>query len=149
MIDAANADRVMDWIGKAQAAGGKVLAGGTRTGPVVQPTLLDEVPPDQPIVADEIFGPAAVLARYSDFGEAVAAVNDSRFGLQAGVFTRDVTKIRRAWERLEVGGLIQGDVPTWRSDPMPYGGAKESGTGREGPAYTWREMTEERLLVLK
>ncbi len=149
MIDAANADRVMDWIGKAVAAGGKVLAGGKRNGAVVDPTLLEEVPPDQPIVADEVFGPVAVLARYSDFGDALAAVDDSRFGLQAGVFTKDVTKIRRAWERLEVGGLIQGDVPTWRSDPMPYGGARESGTGREGPAYTWREMTEERLLVLK
>jgi acyl-CoA reductase-like NAD-dependent aldehyde dehydrogenase len=149
MIDGGNADRVMDWIGKAVAAGGKVLAGGARTGAVVEPTLLEEVPPDQPVVSDEIFGPAAVLSRYSDFGEALTAVDDSRFGLQAGIFTRDVTKIRRAWERLEVGGLIQGDVPTWRSDPMPYGGAKESGTGREGPAYTWREMTEERLLVLK
>ena len=149
MIDTANADRVMDWIGKAAAAGGKVLAGGERSGAVVLPTLLEEVPKGQPIVADEVFGPAAVLARYADFGEALEAVDDSRFGLQAGVFTNDVTKIRRAWERLEVGGLIQGDVPTWRSDPMPYGGAKESGTGKEGPAYTFREMTEERLLVLK
>jgi glyceraldehyde-3-phosphate dehydrogenase (NADP+) len=149
MIDGPNADRVMDWIGKAKAAGGKILAGGSRAGAVVEPTLLEGVPKDQPVVADEIFGPAAVLACYSDFGEALAEVDDSRFGLQAGVFTKDVTKIRRAWERLEVGGLIQGDVPTWRSDPMPYGGAKESGTGREGPAFTWREMTEERLLVLK
>ena len=149
MIDTANADRVMDWIAKAQAAGGKILAGGTRDGSVVRPTLLEEVPADQPVVSDEVFGPVAVLVPYADFGEALAAVDDSRFGLQAGVFTRDVTKIRRAWERLEVGGLIQGDVPTWRCDPMPYGGAKESGTGREGPAYTWREMTEERLLVLK
>ena len=149
MIDADNASRVVEWIEKAKAVGGALLAGGTREGNVVAPTRLEGVPKDQPIVADEVFGPAAVLSRYGDFGEALAAVDDSRFGLQAGVFTRDVAKIRRAWEKLEVGGLIQGDVPTWRSDPMPYGGAKESGTGREGPAYTWREMTEERLLVLK
>ena len=75
-------------------------------------------------------------------------VNDSRYGLQAGIFTQDVAKIRRAWDVLEVGGIIQGDVPSWRCDPMPYGGVKDSGVGREGPAYTVREMTEERLLVL-
>jgi acyl-CoA reductase-like NAD-dependent aldehyde dehydrogenase len=139
----------MDWIARAMTAGAAVLAGGIRSGLVVAPTLLENVPSDQPVVADEVFGPLAVLSSYSDFGEALVAVNDSRFGLQAGVFTRDVSKIRRAWEQLEVGGLIQGDVPTWRCDPMPYGGAKDSGTGREGPAYTVREMTEERLLVLK
>ena len=149
MIDAGNADRVIDWVERATKGGGKLLAGGTRNGSVVRPTLLEEVPADQPVVCDEVFGPVAVLCRYRDFEEALAAVDDSRFGLQAGVFTNDVAKIRRAWERLEVGGLIQGDVPTWRCDPMPYGGAKESGTGREGPAYTYREMTEERLLVLR
>jgi len=149
MIDAGNAERVIDWVGRAKEGGGKLLAGGTRNGSVVRPTLLEEVPADQPVVCDEVFGPVAVLFRYRDFEEALASVDDSRFGLQAGVFTNDVAKVRRAWERLEVGGLIQGDVPTWRCDPMPYGGAKESGTGREGPAYTYREMTEERLLVLR
>jgi len=99
-------------------------------------------------VADEVFGPVACLDPYEDFAQALNMVNDSRYGLQAGIFTRDTAKVQEAWARLEVGGIIHGDVPTWRCDPMPYGGVKGSGTGREGPAYTWREMTEERLLVL-
>ena len=86
---------------------------------------------------------------YEDFSQALAMVNDSRYGLQAGIFTRDANKIQQAWEVLEVGGIVQGDVPTWRTDPMPYGGVKNSGVGREGPVFAYREMTEERLLVLR
>ncbi len=149
MIDAANGERVLDWVSRARAAGGRLLAGGTAEGPVVRPTLLSEVPADQPVVSSEVFGPVAVLAPYDAFDEALAAVNDSRYGLQAGLFTRDVAKLRRAWETLHVGGIVQGDVPTWRCDPMPYGGVKESGVGREGPSFAYREMTEERLLVLR
>ncbi len=149
LIDAANADRVEQWIAQAQAAGGACLTGGTRNGNVIEPTLLADVPDDQPVVADEVFGPVAVLSTYADFDEALAMVNDSRYGLQAGLFTNDAAKIQRAWERLEVGGIVSHGVPSWRTDPMPYGGAKDSGIGREGPLYAYREMTEERLLVTR
>jgi acyl-CoA reductase-like NAD-dependent aldehyde dehydrogenase len=148
LIDEANADRVAEWIGSAHAAGGRLLAGGSREGNVIAPTLIEEAPVDHPIVADEVFGPVACLDPYEDFAQALNMVNDSRYGLQAGVFTSDVGKIQEAWQRIEAGGIIQGDVPTWRTDPMPYGGVKNSGVGREGPAYTYRELTEERLLVL-
>ena len=94
-------------------------------------------------------GPVACLDPYEDFAQALNMVNDSRYGLQAGIFTSDISKIHEAWQHIEAGGIIQGDVPTWRTDPMPYGGVKGSGVGREGPAYTYRELTEERLLVLK
>ncbi len=149
LIDRPNADRVEDWIGRAVEAGGRLVAGGNRTGNVVAPTVIEEVPHDQPVVADEVFGPVAVLDAFEDFPQALNIVNDSRYGLQAGIFTSDITKIRLAWDRLEVGGIIQGDVPTWRSDPMPYGGVKQSGTGREGPPFAYRDMTATRLLVLK
>ncbi|GAB4376249.1 MAG: aldehyde dehydrogenase family protein [Acidobacteriota bacterium] len=149
LIDEANADRVERWIRRAVEAGATLLAGGTREGNVVRPTLLENVPADQPLVCEEVFGPVAVLSGYRSFEDALARVNDSPYGLQAGIFTRDIGRIRRAWDVLEVGGVIQNDVPTWRSDPMPYGGVKRSGAGREGPLWAWREMTEERLLVLR
>lgn len=149
LVDAANAGRVATWIDRAMEAGGRLLAGGERRGNLVTPALLEGVPPDQPVVADEVFGPVAVLQRYRHFEEALELANASRYGLQAGVFTSDLGKVRRAWDVLEVGGVIQGDMPTWRSDPMPYGGVKASGTGREGPASAVLEMTEERLLVLR
>ena len=149
MIDAANADRIMAWIASARVAGARLLCGGTRQGAVIAPALLENVPPAEPLAADEVFGPVAALWPYDDFEEALAGVNDSRYGLQAGIFTRDLAKIRRAWDVLDVGAVIQGDMPTWRSDPMPYGGVKDSGLGREGPAWAYLEMTEERMLVLR
>jgi acyl-CoA reductase-like NAD-dependent aldehyde dehydrogenase len=148
LIDKANADRVSEWIGSATDSGGRLLAGGGREGHVIAPALIEEAPADQPVVADEVFGPVACLDPYEDYAQALNMVNDSRYGLQAGVFTSDVGKIQEAWKCIEAGGIIQGDVPTWRTDPMPYGGVKDSGIGREGPAYTYRELTEERLLVL-
>ena len=149
LIDAVNAERVAGWIADARAAKGRLLAGGERRGNLVTPALLEEVPHDQPVVADEVFGPVAVLDAYEDFAQALNMVNDSAFGLQAGIFTRDTAKVQEAWQRLEVGGIVQDDVSSWRSDPMPYGGTKGSGVGREGPLSTYREMTEERLLVLR
>ncbi len=149
LIDGPNADRVASWIAAGIAAGGRLLAGGRRDGNLITPTLLEEVPPDQPVVADEVFGPVAVLFAYEDFEQALNMVNDSRYGLQAGIYTSDLDKVQRAWEVLEVGGIVHGDVPTWRTDPMPYGGVKASGVGREGPLYAYREMTEERMLVLR
>jgi acyl-CoA reductase-like NAD-dependent aldehyde dehydrogenase len=148
LIDEANADRVTEWIASAAEAGGRVLAGGGREGNIVEPTLIEEAPTFEPIVADEVFGPVACLDPYEDFAQALNMVNDSRYGLQAGVFTSDIGRIQEAWRSIEAGGIIQGDVPSWRTDPMPYGGVKDSGIGREGPAYTYRELTEERLLVL-
>jgi acyl-CoA reductase-like NAD-dependent aldehyde dehydrogenase len=139
----------MDWIGRAVEAKGRLLCGGSRNGNVVAPTLLEEVPSEEPVVSDEVFGPVAVLDAYEDLGQAIHMVNDSRYGLQAGIITSNMAAVHQAWRQMEVGGIIHDDVPTWRSDPMPYGGVKDSGTGREGPRYTYLEMTEERLLVLK
>ncbi|NOZ95112.1 MAG: aldehyde dehydrogenase family protein [Acidobacteria bacterium] len=149
LIDEANVIRVEDWIARGIEAKGRLLAGGTRDGNVIAPTLLEEVPADQPVVADEVFGPVAVLFGYEDFGQALTMVNDSRYGLQTGIFTNDTAQVLRAWEEIEAGGIIHGDVPTWRTDPMPYGGVKSSGIGREGPLFAYREMTEERMLVLR
>jgi acyl-CoA reductase-like NAD-dependent aldehyde dehydrogenase len=149
LVDSANAARVKAWIEDAIDAGGRLLTGGTRTDNVISPALLEEVPADRPVVADEVFGPIAVLDPYEDFSQALNMVNDSRFGLQAGVFTRDTGKIQDAWTKIEAGAIIHNDVPSFRTDAMPHGGVKDSGVGREGPLYTYREMTEERLLVLK
>lgn len=148
LIDSANADRVEQWIADAVEGGGRLLAGGDRDGSVIRPALVEEAPRSSSLVADEVFGPVAVLDPYEDFSQALNMANDSRYGLQAGVFTRDTSKIQEAWARLEVGAIIHNDIPTWRTDPMPYGGVKDSGVGREGPSYAYREMTEERTLVL-
>jgi len=149
VIDGANGDRIEQWIADGVASGGRLLAGGERSGNLIAPALLEEVPHDRPIVADEVFGPVAVLDPYEDFAQALNMVNHSRYGLQAGVLTNDTSKIQEAWASIEVGAIIHNDVPTWRTDPMPYGGVKGSGVGREGPLFTYREMTEERALVLQ
>ncbi|MCB1097189.1 MAG: aldehyde dehydrogenase family protein [Verrucomicrobiae bacterium] len=149
MISINEAERIEGWIKSAVAAGGTLLCGGERNGAMVEPTLLENVPSDQEIVCDEAFAPVAVLSRYTDFDAALAEVNASRFGLQAGVFTRDLYKAHRAWDELEVGGVVIGDVPSWRVDHMPYGGVKDSGLGREGIRYAIEDMTELRLLVIR
>jgi acyl-CoA reductase-like NAD-dependent aldehyde dehydrogenase len=149
VIDDASAERIEEWITEARAAGGKVLVGGARDGRLVRPAVLSEVPPHCKVVREEAFAPLTVVTRYREFEEALAAVNDSRFGLQAGVFTADLSKAMRAFQALEVGGVIVNDFPTFRVDSMPYGGVKESGFGREGVAYAIEEMTEPRLLVLE
>lgn len=149
LIAPSEADRIQNWVEEAQAGGARLLTSWHRVGSVVRPLLLEGVPRDAPLWSQEAFGPVAVLAAYDTFEEGLARVNDSRFGLQAGIFTRDVGRILRAYEELEVGGVIQGDIPSWRSDPMPYGGVKDSGVGREGPAWAVEEMTEPRLLVLR
>jgi acyl-CoA reductase-like NAD-dependent aldehyde dehydrogenase len=149
MIDESEAKRIEAWVKAAVKAGARVLCGGRREGVMFEATLLEDVPKDQPLCAEEAFGPVAVLQRFSNFDDALEEVNASRFGLQAGVFTRDVYRIQRAWDRLEVGGVIVGDVPSWRVDNMPYGGVKDSGLGREGIRYAIDDMTELRLLVLR
>jgi acyl-CoA reductase-like NAD-dependent aldehyde dehydrogenase len=149
MIDVKEAERLEKWIAAAVDAGGTVLCGGRRDGAMLEATLLEGVPSDQTICTEEAFGPVAVLSRFADFDDALTQVNDSVFGLQAGIFTRDIDKIQRAWDRLEVGGVLIGDVPSWRVDNMPYGGVKESGLGREGIRYAMEDMTEIRLLVIR
>jgi acyl-CoA reductase-like NAD-dependent aldehyde dehydrogenase len=143
------AERLENWIESAVAAGGRVLVGGGRQGVMVEATLLEDVPKDQPICASEAFGPVAVLTAFDDYEAALDEINDSVYGLQAGIFTRDLYRALMAWDRLEVGGVIIGDVPSWRVDHMPYGGVKESGLGREGLRYAIEEMTERRLLVIR
>ncbi len=149
MIDVREAERLEAWIAEAVGAGGKLLCGGNRQGAMLEATLLEDVPKDQTLCTEEAFGPVAVLSRFSDFDDALAAVNDSAFGLQAGIFTRDIYKIQKAWDELEVGGVVIGDVPSWRVDNMPYGGVKDSGLGREGIRFAIEDMTELRHLVIR
>jgi acyl-CoA reductase-like NAD-dependent aldehyde dehydrogenase len=149
MISEKEAERLHTWIEAAAAAGGKILCGGGRDGAMLQATLLEDVPADQDIVVEEAFGPAAVLSKFSDWDEAIAMVNDSKFGLQAGIFTRDFYKVQQAWDEMEVGGIVLGDVPSYRVDNMPYGGVKDSGIGREGIVFAMEDMSEIRNLVIR
>jgi acyl-CoA reductase-like NAD-dependent aldehyde dehydrogenase len=149
LIDEKEALRLEAWISEAVQAGGRVLCGNHRQGAVLAATLLEDVPVDQDICRQEAFGPVAVLSRFRHFDEALDAVNAGRYGLQAGIFTRDIYRAQHAWDRLEVGGVIIGDVPSWRVDHMPYGGVKDSGLGREGLRYAIEDMTEIRLLVIR
>jgi acyl-CoA reductase-like NAD-dependent aldehyde dehydrogenase len=149
VIDESEAQRLEAWINGAIAAGARLLCGGRREGVMLQATLLENVPKDLPLCSDEAFGPVSILEPFTDFDEALDEVNNSRFGLQAGVFTRDLYKMQRAWDRLKVGGVIIGDVPSWRVDNMPYGGVKDSGFGREGVRWAIEDMTEVRLLVIR
>lgn len=149
VITDADAARIVDWAQDAVQQGGTLLCGGTRQGRIVQPTLIENAPPHTAVMADEVFGPLAVLQGFTTFDEALLAVNDSEYGLQAGVFTRDLYHAQKAWDTLEVGGVMINDVPSWRVDHMPYGGVKDSGLGREGIRFAIEHMTERRLLVLR
>ena len=149
MISTAEAERLEAWVQAAVAAGGTLLCGGTRDGAMLTATLLENVPKDQDVCAQEAFGPVAVLSRFDSFDDALRDVNDSAFGLQAGIFTRDLYHMQQAWDELEVGGVIIGDVPSWRVDNMPYGGVKDSGLGREGVRFAMEDMTEIRNLVIR
>jgi len=149
MIDEAAAERVDAWIAAAVSGGARVLAGGPRRGAMLPATLLADVPHDADLWRKEAFGPVAAIEAFDDFEDALARVNDSDFGLQAGVFTGDLAHAMRAWDALEVGGVVVGDIPSFRVDNMPYGGVKASGFGREGVRYAIADMTEPRLLVLR
>ncbi len=149
MISVGEAERLDKWIQSAVAAGGTILCGGTREGAMLQATLMENVPKDQPLCAEEAFGPVAILSSFNSFDEALVEVNDSEFGLQAGIFTRDLYKMQKAWDELDVGGIIIGDVPSWRVDNMPYGGVKDSGLGREGIRFAMEDMMEIRNLVIR
>lgn len=149
MISEKEAQRLDGWIQSAQAVGGKILCGGNRNGAMLDATLMEDVPADQSVCTEEAFGPVAILSRFSNFDDALAEVNNSVFGLQAGIFTRDLYKMQQAWDTLEVGGVVIGDVPSWRVDNMPYGGVKDSGLGREGIQFAMEDMTEIRNLVIR
>lgn len=149
MISEGEAKRLDNWIQEAVAAGATVLCGGNRKGAMLEATLLENVPRHCAIFTEEAFGPVAVLEPFDDFDEVLERVNDSAFGLQAGIFTRDLYRAQKAWDVLDVGGVVIGDVPSWRVDNMPYGGVKDSGLGREGIRWAIADMTEERLLVIR
>ncbi|WP_300524736.1 aldehyde dehydrogenase family protein [Alcanivorax sp.] len=149
VISEGEATRLENWINEAVDAGATLLVGGKRNGAMLEATLLENAPKGTNIVEEEAFGPVAVISRFSDFDDALNTVNDSKFGLQAGIFTRDLYKAQKAWDELEVGGVVIGDVPSWRVDNMPYGGVKDSGLGREGIRWAINDMTEERLLVIR
>ncbi len=148
MITESDAKRVQKWVDEAVSGGGNLLFGGKRNAGFYEPTLVENCPRTARLWKDEAFGPVATFETYRDFDRALEAVNDSRFGLQAGVFTKDIALAMRAFETIDTGGVILNDVPTFRVDRMPYGGVKDSGMGREGPHYAMAEMCEIRLLVI-
>jgi acyl-CoA reductase-like NAD-dependent aldehyde dehydrogenase len=149
MISEKEAQRLQSWIQQAVTQGANLLCGGQRHGAMLQATLLENVPNSASLYCEEAFGPVAIISSFSDFDHALAQVNDSTFGLQAGIFTRDIYKAYKAWDTLDVGGVVIGDVPSWRVDNMPYGGVKDSGLGREGIRYAIEDMTEVRLLIVR
>ncbi len=148
LINETAARRNIEWIEEAVRGGAQLLCGGTRTGASVTPAILTNTKPDMRVNCMEIFGPVVTVEKFSDYDDALDSINRSDFGLQAGVFTRDFVRITRAFETLDVGGLMIGEVPSFRIDHMPYGGVKDSGLGREGLRYAIEEMTEPRLLAI-
>ncbi|MBQ0770876.1 MAG: aldehyde dehydrogenase family protein [Sphingomonadales bacterium] len=149
MISEGEASRLHGWIESAVAGGAKLLCGGNRKGNMLEATLLENVDTQADAYREEAFGPLALLSKFSDFGAALDEVNDSKFGLQAGIFTRDLFKTLDAWDHLDVGGVVINDVPSYRVDNMPYGGVKDSGLGREGIRFAMEDMTEIRNLVIR
>lgn len=148
VINEAAASRIQQWIADARTGGARVLLGGARQGSVVEAAVLTDVAPTMKLSCEEVFGPVVTITPYRSFEEALRLVNDSPYGLQAGVFTRDIHRIFQAFRELEVGGVLANEIPTFRADHMPYGGVKDSGLGREGVRYAMEEMTEPKLLVL-
>jgi acyl-CoA reductase-like NAD-dependent aldehyde dehydrogenase len=142
-------ERVKSWIDEAVSAGAKVQVGGEVNGRLLEPTVLTDVTPDMKVCSEEVFGPVVAVAPYDNVDEALRLANDTRYGLQAAIFTNHLDVAFRAARTLDFGGVIINEVPTWRADQMPYGGVRDSGNTREGPAYAVREMTEERLIVIQ
>ena len=150
LIDNSHLKRICDWTAEAVAAGAVVLTGGkilNEDQNIYTPTLIENAKSPLKIVDEEVFGPIAILDSFHDFDEAIRMVNDSKYGLQVGVYTDSITNMKKSHEELEVAGVIMNDVPGFRIDTMPYGGIKMSGFGREGVKYTIEEMTEPRLIV--
>jgi acyl-CoA reductase-like NAD-dependent aldehyde dehydrogenase len=148
VISKGDVERIDAWVKEAVTQGAQVLTGGSGEGPFYYPTLLGEVEPEMKVCREEIFGPVVTISPYQTFEQAIELVNDSRFGLQAGVFTSDLNRAFQAHREIEVGGVIVNDVSAFRADQMPYGGSKDSGFGREGLRFAMEEMTEPRIMVL-
>jgi glyceraldehyde-3-phosphate dehydrogenase (NADP+) len=148
MIDQESAKKTEKWLAEAVKSGAKILFGGSRNKNLMQPTVLTNTSPDMRVISEEIFAPVVSIEPYQQFNDALLAVNNSHYGLQAGVYTHDIRNIQRAYKYLDVGGVIINDYPTFRVDPMPYGGTKDSGLGREGIRFAIEEMTEPKLLVI-
>ena len=147
MIDADAKDRVLEWVGESD---GEILTGGDLTDDgLVRPTVIARPSPDAKVSCEEVFGPVCTVTPYGSLDEAIELANGTRYGLQAGIFTANVKSALEAARRLEFGGVTVNEAPTFRADQMPYGGVKDSGNTREGPAYAVRELTEERLIVLQ
>ena len=149
MISESEAKRLEGWIEEAKSQGADVLCGGERNGAMLQATVIEGAPSSSSINAEEAFGPVSLISPFDSYDDALKEVNNSQFGLQAGIFTRDLYKAHKAWNTLDVGGVVIGDVPSWRVDNMPYGGVKESGLGREGIKFAMEDMTELRLMVIR
>jgi acyl-CoA reductase-like NAD-dependent aldehyde dehydrogenase len=148
VIDPGALDRISAWVDEAVQQGAEVLTGGKRDDPFYVPTVLGNTSPEMKVRCEEVFGPVTTVSRYETFDDALAEVNNSKYGLQAGVFTNDVNRAFQAHRELDVGGVVLNDVSAFRADQMPYGGSKDSGFGREGLRYAMEEMTEPRILVL-
>jgi acyl-CoA reductase-like NAD-dependent aldehyde dehydrogenase len=149
MIDAAALDRAEGLIRDAVQKGARILCGGKRLGPCMEPTLLESVPRNAQLATEEAFAPIASIQTFADIQEGLAAINDSPYGLQAGIFTQNLDLALHAFESIDVGAVLINQVPTWRVEHLPYGGSKHSGYGREGVRAAMREMTEERALIIK
>jgi acyl-CoA reductase-like NAD-dependent aldehyde dehydrogenase len=148
LISTGERDRVKAWIDEATAAGAKVATGGELDGATLRPTVLTDVQPDMKVCALEVFGPVVAVQTYATLDEALRLANDTRYGLQAAIFTAELDAALRAARELDFGGVLVNDVPTYRTDQMPYGGLRDSGNTREGPHHAVREMTETRLVIL-
>jgi acyl-CoA reductase-like NAD-dependent aldehyde dehydrogenase len=148
MIDASALERIAGWVENARKSGAKILCGGNVKGKCLDATVIEKPARDLDVCAKEAFGPIVTLHSYKTFEDALKFVNDSDFGLQAGVFSRDIGRAMQAFEQLDVGGVLINNVPTFRADNMPYGGLKDSGFGREGVRFAMEEMTELKSLIL-
>jgi acyl-CoA reductase-like NAD-dependent aldehyde dehydrogenase len=148
VIDAESRERILEWIGEARERGAQILTGGELDGELIRPTVIADADPDLRVSCEEVFGPVCIVAAYDSLDEAIELANGTRFGLQAGIFTGRIDVALRAAQELEFGGVTVNEAPTFRADQMPYGGVKDSGNTREGPAYAIRELTEERLVVV-
>ena len=149
LISKGERDRVAGWVEEARAAGATVATGGSLTDDgVLRPTVIANATPDLKVCAQEVFGPVVTVTAYDTLDEAIALANDTKFGLQAAIFTCDITKALQAVHTLDFGGVLVNEVPTWRADQQPYGGLRDSGNTREGPAFSVKEMTEIRMVVL-
>jgi acyl-CoA reductase-like NAD-dependent aldehyde dehydrogenase len=148
VIDGDARERIVDWIDEARRQGARILTGGDQEDELIRPTVIAEASPELKVNCDEVFGPVCTVTPFDSLDEAIELANGTRYGLQAGIFTRSVETALRAAQELEFGGVTVNEAPTFRADQMPYGGVKDSGNTREGPAYAVRELTEEKLVVI-